>query len=73
MKRKFTPITPLANGCCVVIVQELNEDGTTGPYLGCLLKTLETSDDDRIVLLGEAIREYKARTAIPLSATIAEC
>ena len=63
MTRIFTPITPLTNGYRVVIVQEANEDGTHGAFVGCMLQTPDSPDNDRMMLLGEAFREFKARTA----------
>ena len=63
MTKIFTPITPLTNGYRVVIVQEANEDGTHGAFVGCMLQTPDSPDNDRMMLLGEAFREFKARTA----------
>jgi len=62
MTNKLTPITPLTNGYQVVIVQEAKEDGTAGAFLGCLLQTPDYPDDGGLMLLGDAIREFKART-----------
>ncbi len=62
MTKILTPITPLTNGYRVVIVQEANEDGTYGAYIGCMLQTPDSPDNDRMMLLGDAFKEYKART-----------
>jgi hypothetical protein len=63
MTRKLTPITPLVNGYCVIVVQEATKDGNPGAFLGCLLQTPESSGDGPLLLLGEAIKKYKIFTA----------
>jgi hypothetical protein len=63
MTKIFTPITPLTNGYRVVVVQEANEDGTYGAYIGCMLQTPDSPDDGPMMLLGDAFKEFKARTA----------
>jgi hypothetical protein len=63
MSKIFTPITQQTNGYRVVIVQEANEDGTHGAFVGCLLQTPDSPDNDRMMLLGDAFKEFKARTA----------
>jgi hypothetical protein len=64
MTKIFTPITPLTNGYRVVIVQEANDDGTHGAYVGCMLQTPDGADSDSMMLLGDAFREFKARTTM---------
>jgi hypothetical protein len=63
MTRKLTPITPLVNGYCVIVVQEATKGGNPGAFLGCLLQTPESSEDGPLLLLGEAIKKYKIFTA----------
>ena len=63
MTKILTSITPLKNGYRVVVVQEANEDGTHGAFLGFMLQTPDNPDDDRIMLLGDAMKEFKARSA----------
>jgi hypothetical protein len=63
MTRIFTPITPLTNGYRVVVVQAANPDGTYGAYIGCMLQTPDNPDDGSMMLLGDAFREFNARTS----------
>jgi hypothetical protein len=58
----LTPLTPMTDGYCVVIVQEATPDGTCGAYIGCMLQTPDSLDDGPMMLLGDVFKEFKART-----------
>ena len=59
----MTPLTPMTAGYRVVVVQKANPDGTYGAYLGCMLQSPDNPDDGHMMLLGDAFKEFKARTA----------
>ena len=63
MTQKLTPITPRIKGYCVVVVQQANADGSPDAFLGCLLQTPDSADAGPLLLLGEAIRKFKALAA----------
>jgi len=62
MNRKLTAITPQVNGYSVVIVQEASVDGNPGAFLGCSVCTEDWYGDGPLLMLGEAMREYKRLT-----------
>ena len=77
MTKIFTPLTPLTNGYQVVIVQEANEEGTHGAFVGCMLQTPDSPVNDRMMPLGNAMKEFKARTAkreaVPSNPALMRC
>jgi len=62
MPQKLTPITERINGYCVVVVQEETNDGKPGAFLGCLLQTPNSDENDKLLLLGDAIKKFKILT-----------
>lgn len=63
VERILTPIMQSVDGYAVVVVQEKAEAGGPGKFLGCILRAPGCADDDRpMLLLTEAVREYKKKT-----------
>lgn len=65
VRRMMTPITPMVNGCCVVVVQEATDSGSPGLFLGCILRIPDCDDIDRpMLLLSEAFREFNKKIGL---------